>query len=149
MSPELTGRRLLLGGAIGALAVPRAQADTSFTNFRFAATGASAARTMPDRLAEIKNVKDFGAVGDGRNDDTAAIQAAFDAAFGTTASPHGSSGQYSNRPVYFPAGRYRITSALLLRSVQGGLIFGAGIQDTTIYNSTTGGTALRTNGCAY
>jgi Pectate lyase superfamily protein len=152
MSAELVGRRILLGGALGALASPRAQADTSFTNFRFAATGASAARTMPDRLAEIKNVKDFGAVGDGRNDDTAAIQAAFDAAFGSSASPdsaHGQSGKSSNRPVFFPAGTYKTTSAIALRSAFGGLIFGAGMQDTVIVNVTSGGTVLRTNGCAY
>jgi hypothetical protein len=149
MSAELVGRRLLLGGVIGALAAPRAQADTSFTDFRFLATGASAARTMPDRLAEIKNVKDFGAVGDGRNDDTAAIQATFDAAFGSSASPHGASARYSNKPVFFPAGQYRITAALTLRSVQGGLIFGAGILATSIINTTSGGTVIRTNGCAY
>src|SRR5262245_21555545 len=76
VSTRTIGRRLLLGGALGALAAPRAQADTSFTNFRFPATGAPMARTMPDRLAEIMNVKDFGAVGDGSHDDTTNIQAA-------------------------------------------------------------------------
>jgi hypothetical protein len=125
---DIIGRKLLLGGALGGLALTasRAQADTTFTNFRFTATGAPTARTMPERLAEIKNVKDFGAVGDGPSDDTAAIQAAFDAAFGSSASPHGASGRYSNSPVFFPVGQYKITSALTLRSVQGGLIFGAG-----------------------
>jgi Pectate lyase superfamily protein len=152
MSAELVGRRLLLGGVVGALAATRAQADTSFTNFRFPATGASAARTMPDRLAEIKNVKDFGAVGDGRNDDTAAIQAAFDAAFGSSVSPdsaHGQSRKTLNSPVFFPAGAYKTTSALTLRSAFGGLIFGAGMQGTVIVNVTSGGTVIRTNGCAY
>jgi Pectate lyase superfamily protein len=152
MSAELVGRRLLLGGVVGALAATRAQADTNFTNFRFPATGASAARTMPDRLAEIKNVKDFGAVGDGRNDDTAAIQAAFDAAFGSSASSdsaHGQSGKALNSPVFFPTGTYKTTSALTLRSAFGGLIFGAGMQDTVIVNVTNGGTVIRTNGCAY
>jgi hypothetical protein len=148
---DILGRRLLLGGALGGLALTasRAQADTTFTNFRFTATGAPTARTMPERLAEIKNVKDFGAVGDGRSDDTAAIQAAFNAAFGSSASPHGASGRYSNSPVFFPVGQYKITSALTLRSVQGGLIFGAGLLTTTIVNATRGGTVIRTNGCAY
>ena len=43
-----------------------------------------------------KSVKDFGAVGDGVTDDTAAIQAALDA----------------GGDVYFPAGRYKVTSQL-------------------------------------
>lgn len=42
------------------------------------------------------NVKDFGAVGDGKTDDTEAIQAAVDAAENGPAS------------VYFPPGVYRI-----------------------------------------
>jgi hypothetical protein len=103
MSAQDMGRRLLLGSAVGALALMPsriAQADTAFTQFGFPATGAPTARTMPDRLAEIKNVKDFGARGDGSTDDTSAIQAAINAA----AAKGGS--------VYFPSGVYKISSTL-------------------------------------
>lgn len=49
------------------------------------------------------NVKDFGAQGDGEVDDTAALQAAIDAL------PHGGI-------VYVPAGKYRVTAALVIHS---------------------------------
>lgn len=61
------------------------------------ATGSTAARTLPDRFADVVNVKDFGAVGDGVTNDTAAIQASFVAANGQT--------------VYFPSGVYNLASA--------------------------------------
>jgi polygalacturonase len=56
---------------------------------------------MPDRLAEIKNVKDFGALGNGSHDDSSNIQAAIDWTSG------------ANRGViYFPLGSYRVTKPL-------------------------------------
>ena len=120
-----------------------------FAEFAFPATGAPTARTMPDRLSEINNVKDFGAAGDGSTDDTAAIQAALDAAYGSSSSPNGSSGAIKNRPVFFPAGNYKITRALTLKSVMGAHIFGAGRFTTTIQNVTSGGSVFVTNGCEY
>jgi hypothetical protein len=105
MRTQIIGRRLLLGAAVGALAAQRAQADTNFTNFRFPATSAPTARTMPDRLAEIKNVKDFGAVGDKSHDDTSAIQAAVDLA----SSPYTGT---KRGAVFFPPGIYKLTSSI-------------------------------------
>lgn len=60
------------------------------------ATGSTTARSLTDRFADVINVKDFGAKGDGVTNDTAAIQAAFDAA-------HEAGGGC----VYLPAGVYR------------------------------------------
>ena len=63
-------------------------------------SGASAViRTVAAKLNDIVSVKDFGAVGNGVTDDTVAIQAAINACLGKT--------------IYFPSGRYNITSALV------------------------------------
>src|SRR5262245_16468575 len=77
MSSDVTKRTLSAGLGVGALALlaRRASADTPFSSFAFPATGAPTARTLPDRLAEIKNVKDFGAKGNGTTDDAPAINA--------------------------------------------------------------------------
>jgi len=65
---------------------------------------AAEARTISDKLNEIVSVKDFGAVGDGVTDDTAAIQAATTSAAAT------------GNVVWFPAGIYRLLSAISLPS---------------------------------
>jgi hypothetical protein len=71
------------------------------------ATGSTVARLLSDRFAEKINVKDYGAVGDGITDDTAAINAAL-AAVPTT--PNSMLGAY----VFFPPGEYLISSQIVL-----------------------------------
>lgn len=87
-------------------------ADTLFTDYGFPVTGAvapyAADRTLPDRLAEIKNVRDFGAVGDGINNDAPYIQAAVDALSGS-----------SRGTVYFPPGTYKINQSIVFSEAQG------------------------------
>ena len=61
-------------------------------------------------LAQL-NVRDYGAVGDGVTDDTAAIQSALDAADALGANSGGTGGA-RGVTVYFPRGTYRITAAL-------------------------------------
>jgi hypothetical protein len=67
-----------------------------------------------DKADQVVSVKDFGAVGNGTADDTAAIQAAIAAA----------------DTVFFPAGTYRVTGLTVPRS--GMRLFGAGRQATII-----------------
>ena len=64
------------------------------------ATGSITSRNISDRFADIINVKDFGAVGDGITNDTAAIQAAFN--------------KCGN--IYIPDGEYKCADALYIYS---------------------------------
>lgn len=59
------------------------------------------ARNQHSKNAEIVSVKDFGAVGDGVTDDTAAIQRAINEHRGK---------------IYFPAGTYKISATLILKN---------------------------------
>jgi parallel beta-helix repeat protein len=68
-------------------------------SFTQAGSGA-AARTIDSKLNELVSVKDFGAVGDGVADDTAAIQAAID----------------SGKAAYVPKGTYKISATLNLNN---------------------------------
>ena len=69
------------------------------------ATGSTTARTLANRFADIVNVLDYGAVGDGVTDDTAAIQAAIN-----------SSSTNKIMKVFIPSGLYRTTSVLNITS---------------------------------
>jgi len=64
------------------------------------ATGSTTARTLANRFADVINVKDFGAIGDGVADDFAAIQTAINS--------------NSEGCIYFPKGIYRITNKLII-----------------------------------
>jgi hypothetical protein len=110
-----------------------------FDTFAYMATGAPTARTTPARIADIVNAKEFGAVGDGVADDRAALQAAIDAAFGPASSPHGGlgPGYPLNRELFIPNGTYNISAPLILTSVRGPKIRGAGRMATRIVNTVT------------
>ena len=80
------------------------------------------------------NVRQFGAKGDGRADDTQAIQAAFDqVTSGTT--------------VYLPKGTYRITQSLTLTGpATGVLIVGHGRDTKLVWGGVEGGRMLHDDG---
>lgn len=75
--------------------------QASFVSYLPEGTGA-VPTDVQSKLREFVSVKDFGAVGDGVTDDTAAIQAAIAA----------------EKPLFFPEGEYRITSALTSNQVK-------------------------------
>jgi pectate lyase-like protein len=143
MSTQLSKRALFTRGALSAGVGLGALA--SFTALAFRANGAATPRTTLDRLAGLINVKDFGAIGDGVRNDAPAIQAAFDAAFGPASSPHGTDAR--NRPVYFPAGWYKVNSQLVLTQVLGGHIYGDAPRSTKLIAGRSSiGSIITTNG---
>lgn len=62
-------------------------------------------QTVEDKLRQYISVKDFGAVGDGVADDTAAIQAALTYAYNAATGP---SWRRDTPQIYFPYGNYRV-----------------------------------------
>ena len=92
----------------------------SAENVAYAPTFTGAVPTnVEDKLAQNVSVKDFGAVGNGMANDTAAIQAAITAG--------------ENGAVYFPPGTYLISTAIIIPSNI--LIYGAG--DSSVIKSNT------------
>jgi hypothetical protein len=81
----------------------RAAASLLINNAPVLAESSTTSRSLEARFAEMTNVKDFGAVGDGTADDTAAINAAV-------------ASRTNGGTIYFPQGRYRITSTVTVTS---------------------------------
>ena len=82
-----------VGGTVWTVNAGLSATKSTFTQ---AGTGA-VARTVDSKLKDVVSVKDFGAVGDGVADDTAAIQATFNHA------------AVQGCKVFFPEGRYKHT----------------------------------------
>ena len=87
-----------------AIGAPAAQVGVRFTKNAVAGTGTGTARVTRDlvtRFADVGNVKDWGAVGDGVTDDSDAIQNCI----------------FYNKNIYFPEGNYRTTKQITLNSL--------------------------------
>ncbi|MFP5230009.1 MAG: glycosyl hydrolase family 28-related protein, partial [Acidobacteriota bacterium] len=78
-------------------------ASTGSTLVGFEQLGSSTLRTVQAKLEETISVKDFGATGNGTTDDTAAIQAALNAAT-------------AGQRIYCPQGVYKISAEIVLPS---------------------------------
>jgi hypothetical protein len=96
----------------------------NISNSTAIATGSTTARSLANRFADVVNVKDFGAVGDGIADDRDNIQAAIDAV-GTSGS------------VYLPAGIYKINEAIFIKRSNISII-GDGVGVTEIVMGASG-----------
>jgi hypothetical protein len=103
-------------------------------NSNYQVTGTPTARNLATRGGDVINVKDFGAVGNGTTDDTAAIQAAI------AAAPAGAA-------IYFPKGSYLAAKILITKSIT---IFGDGMDVTEwAYSLNTLGSAVLPSAAAY
>lgn len=94
----------------------KTESDARYAALNFTQSGTGAVpRTVQSKLLDVVSVKDFGAVGDGTTDDTAAIQAALNT---------------TSKAIYFPDGLYRVaragTTAALTSTVADRQIFGEG-----------------------
>jgi hypothetical protein len=99
------GTQAIIGvGGVDQMTVSNASVVTAnsfvgLNNSSVTATGSTTARTLDNRFADVVNVKDFGAVGDGVADDTAAFNSAASAANTAGCS------------AYVPKGNYLISAA--------------------------------------
>jgi len=107
-----------------------ASSGSSLIGFLQSGTGATA-RTAQAKMRDEVTVKDFGAVGDGATNDTAAFTAAIK----------------SGREVFVPAGSYNVTP-MVFSGFLSSKLRGAGRDSTKIY-LTTAGTAMTFSNCQW
>ena len=99
----------------GAVTTAKIAPNVALNDATVTANGSTESRQLSDRFADTVNVKDFGAVGDGVTDDTAAIQAAIDYAVAQ-----------GGLTVNMPSGVFAVTSTLNLTNANGVRLIGQG-----------------------
>ena len=121
---DSSGTMLLKTAGVTAITIDASQNVT--IPYKQSGTGA-VTRTVASKLNDTVSVKDFGAVGDGVTDDTAAIQAAF-----TYATAN-------NKSIYIPAGTY-LSSNQITTTAGSISFFGDGVGlSKIVFNATSGG----------
>jgi len=117
---------------VGTVASLAGNSGSDWVGFLQSGTGA-VARSAQDKMRDVLNVADFGAVGNGVTDDTTAIQRAIDAAIA------------NNKNVVFKSGATYLVSAEL--KVNGNVFLGTtGDGQAIIKTQTNSGIALDING---
>lgn len=116
------------GSAIYSASASTERYSSELITFFQDGTGA-VSRTVESKLSDSVSVKDFGAIGDGTTDDTAAIQNALNhlATTGFTG--------YQGNTLYFPPGKYIISNTLkpaMASGVANIRLIGAGVTNTII-----------------
>lgn len=115
-----------------------AHTSTNGPDFKYLESAGATARPIRDKFAEVWiSVKDFLAVGNGVADDTAAIQAAINRV-----------SALGGGIVYFPPGNYKTTTALLMTSMAGVSLQGAGYSISNILNTSATGNGLTMTSCS-
>ncbi|AUR99320.1 coil containing protein [Vibrio phage 1.264.O._10N.286.51.F2] len=101
---------------------PSVIGEGDLSNRTVVATDSTEERTLGDRFADVVNVKDYGALGDGLTDDTVAIQAAFNA---------------DGNTIYFPESTYVVTTGLNLPANKNILGNGSTLDASTFTEANT------------
>jgi Pectate lyase superfamily protein len=125
-------RRLLYGAGAGAALAMAGRGSVAQAAVTADAVTSSTQPQVPGWI----NVRDYGAAGNGTSDDTAAIKAAIKAATGSAAP--GANIRFPSAGVYLPPGIYKVTSDLLIQSVEGFAFVGAGAELTILLASGRG-----------
>ena len=104
-------------------------------------------RHQPGSVSFVDARINYGAVGDGITDDTAALQNAINGAFNNIVKSE-ETPAYGQKSLFIPGGSYKITKPLSIVSGFGIKIYGAGKFSSRIFNPEGTGVFI-TNGCCY